>query len=105
MYWARRRPTPWIRSVVPMVWSTQGEVAAQSPSRGCAPPTTTTDRAPGNRSSGRCFSGARAANAAEPATPHTAAPDLRAIDFSVAVALDGRVIGAGSVRPARPRVG
>src|SRR4030095_15250551 len=89
MYWARRRPTPWMRSVVPMVWSTHGEVAAQSPSRGCAPPTTTTARAPGRRSPGRCFSGARASNAPASATPHTTAPDLRATDFSVAVALGG----------------
>src|SRR2546428_2803019 len=45
MYWASRRPTAWIRSVVPIVWRTHGEVAAQSPARGWAPPTTTTDRA------------------------------------------------------------
>src|SRR5262252_2138516 len=90
MCWARRRPTPWMRSVVPIVCRTHGEVAAQSPSRGCAPPTTTTDRAPGRRSSGRCLSGARAPKTAASAMPQTSAPDLRATDFSVAVALGGR---------------
>src|SRR2546426_5307351 len=90
MYWASRRPTAWIRSVVPIVWRTHGEVAAQSPARGWAPPTTTTDRAPGRRSSGRCFSGAWASNAVASAMPQTVAPDLRATDLSVAVALGAR---------------
>src|SRR3989441_6817555 len=106
MYWASRRPTAWIRSVVPIVWRTHGEVAAQSPARGWAPPTTTTDRAPGRRSSGRCFSGAWASNAVASAMPQTVAPDLRATDLSVAVALGARsdITGAGSVSPGRPRV-
>src|SRR3989442_1019640 len=106
MYWASRRPTAWIRSVVPIVWRTHGEVAAQSPARGWAPPTTTTDRAPGRRSSGRCFSGAWASNAVASAMPQTVAPDLRATDLSVAVALGARsdITGAGSVSSGRPRV-
>src|SRR2546425_9944221 len=106
MYWASRRPTPGVPAVVPIVWGTQGEVAAQSPSRGCAPPTTTTDLAPGRRSPGRCFSGAWASKAAASAMPQTVAPDLRATDFSVAVAVGGRsdIIVAGSVSPGRPRV-
>src|SRR2546425_8382433 len=106
MYWASRRPTAWIRSVVPIVWRTHGEVAAQSPARGWAPPTTTTDRAPGSRSSGRCFSGAWASNAVASAMPQTVAPDLRATDLSVAVALGARsdITVARSVSPGRPRV-
>src|SRR2546425_13169475 len=106
MYWASRRPTAWIRSVVPIVWRTHGEVAAQSPARGWAPPTTTTDRAPGSRSSGRCFSGAWASNAVASAMPQTVAPDLRATDLSIAVALGVRsdITVSRSVSPGRPRV-
>src|SRR5215472_12604644 len=101
MYCAMRRPTPWMRSVVPIVCMTHGEVAAQSPSRGCAPPTTTTERAPGRRSPGRCFSGARASNAAASATPQTVAPPLSATDFSFAVepGASAAIIGAGAVSP------
>src|SRR5215468_9320209 len=106
MYWASRRPTPWMRSVVPIVCMTHGEVAAQSPSRGCAPPTTTTDRAPGRRSPGRCFAGACASKAAASAMPQTVAPDLRATDFSCLAAPDGKsaITVARAVSPEQPRV-
>src|SRR5262245_16749616 len=82
MCWATRRPTAWIRSVVPIVWRTQGEVACQSPARGWAPPTTTTVRAPGSRSPGRWPAGAWLSKAAASATPHTSAPALRAAAFN-----------------------
>src|SRR3990172_3029204 len=92
MCWASFRPTDWMRSVVPIVWSTHGEVAAQSPARGWAPPTTTTDLATGSRSPGRCPSGACASNAAASAMPQTVAPDLSAPDLRVAAAFGGRLM-------------
>src|SRR5439155_12061160 len=96
MYWASLRPTDWMRSVVPIDCMTHGEVAAQSPSRGCAPPTTTTDRAPGKRSPGRCFSGAGTSKALASAMPHTVAPDLSATDLSTLLLT---VAGSGSPAP------
>src|SRR3990172_1318746 len=92
MCWASFRPTDWMRSVVPIVWSTHGEVAAQSPARGWAPPTTTTDFAPGSRSPGRGPSGACASNAAASATPQTSAPALSAPAFRAAAAFGGRLM-------------
>src|SRR5439155_17156584 len=100
---ASRRPTPWMRSVVPIVESSHGEVATQSPARGCAPPTTTTVRAPGSRSAGRCRAGAWASKAAASATPTTAAPALMAIVFRRFVAFEGNsvIVVAGAAWPAR----
>src|SRR2546428_11565766 len=92
-----------MRSVVPIVESSHGEVATQSPARGCAPPTTTTVRAPGSRSAGRCRAGAWASKASAPATPTTAAPALMAIVFRRFVAFEGNsvIVVAGAARPAR----
>src|SRR5215470_7384165 len=90
-----------MRSVVPIVESTQGEVAAQSPSRGAAPPTTTTARAPGSRSAGRWPGGACGSKAAASATPHTSAPAFSATPLSIFSAPGGRLIvrrASGSVR-------
>src|SRR5438445_5082633 len=92
-----------MRSVVPIVESSHGEVATRSPARGCAPPTTTTVRAPGSRSAGRCRAGAWASKAAASATPTTAAPALMAIVFRRFVAFAGNsvIVVAGAARPAR----
>src|SRR2546428_11634462 len=93
-----------MRSVVPIVESSHGEVATQSPARGYAPPTTTTVRAPGGRTAGRCRAGAWASKAAASATPATAAAALMAIRFRRLVAFEGKsvfgVAGAASPRPA-----
>src|SRR3989454_7774403 len=92
-----------MRSVVPIVESSHGGVAPQSPARCCAPPTTTTVRAPGSRSAGRCRAGAWASKAAASATPTTAAPALMAIVFRRFVAFEGNsvIVVAGAAWPAR----
>ena len=53
MYLAIFRPMLLTRSPVPIVSCNSGTGLIQSPARGGLPPITTTDRAPGNRSSGR----------------------------------------------------
>src|SRR5881409_1552506 len=93
-----------MRSVVPIVESSHGEVATQSPARGCAPPTTTTVRAPGSRSAGRCRAGAWASKASASATPTTAAPALMAIVFRRFVAFEGNsvIVAVGGPLEMRP---
>src|SRR5262245_62906017 len=83
-----------MRSVVPIVESSHGDVATQSPARGWAPPTTTTVRAPGKRSLGRCLAGAWASKAAASAMPTTVAPALRACALRCFVAF----VAAGPAR-------
>src|SRR5689334_15277133 len=87
-----------MRSVVPIVDKSHGDVATQSPARGCAPPTTRTVRAPGRRSAGRCFAGADASNAAASAMPTTVAPDFSASALNRLVAL----VVAGPARSPLP---
>src|SRR5256712_2193471 len=92
-----------MRSVVPIVESSHGEVAPQWRARGWPPPTATTVRAPGSRSAGRCRAGAWASKAAASATPTTAAPALMAIVFRRFVAFEGNsvIVVAGAAWPAR----